>query len=46
MQDLKVSVTGGGEETSFTKGFISSEIEKNVARWRKWSRIKIGRAHV
>ena len=45
---IKVSVTGAGKETGFTKNVIASDIRRSTERWSKFSRInhlniKIGR---
>ena len=36
---IKVSVTGAKSEASLTKEVISNEINRNVERWSKFSRI-------
>ena len=41
MQDIKLSLTGMGEETGLTRSIVKAEIERNVSRWRRFSRVNL-----
>lgn len=41
IEGINVSVSGGKEETDFTKNVVSNEIKRNVERWSKFSKVNM-----